>query len=78
MRPASVSTIIQRQSTRASFSPVSLVMVVSRFIVPFLNASQAVVRLIFSARPGIRQTLRACLPTRNALRRSLKKAWSMP
>ena len=78
MRPASVSTTIQRQSTRASFSPVSLVMVVSRFIVPFLNASQAVVRLIFSARPGIRQTLRACLPTRNALWRSLKKAWSMP
>ncbi len=30
MRPVSVSTIIQRQSTRASFSPVSLVMVVSR------------------------------------------------
>ena len=36
----------QRQSTRASFSPVSLVMVVSRFIVAFLPMATSAITMI--------------------------------
>ena len=78
MHSRSVSTMIHRLSIRAHSFPASSRIRVSRFIEPFLHGSQAVRKVSFSARRGIRVICAACLPTRNAVWCALKKASSMP
>lgn len=67
MRSVSVSTSIQRQSTSARRFPSVSVRMVRRFMEPFLNTSQAVVRVNFSARMGRRVICTAVFATRKAL-----------